>query len=54
MAPQVYGLLKEPPHSTAQRQLILIAKVLQNLANDTLPGKKEGYVGGGGGRHCPP
>lgn len=44
MAPQVYGLLKEPPHSTAQRQLILIAKVLQNLANDTLPGKKEGYM----------
>jgi len=28
----------------AQRQLILIAKVMQNLANDTLPGKKEGYM----------
>jgi len=44
MAPQVYGLLKEPPHSTAQRQLILVAKVLQNLANDTLPGKKESFM----------
>jgi hypothetical protein len=28
----------------AQRQLILIAKVLQNLANDTLPGNKESYM----------
>jgi len=44
MAPQVYGLLKDPPHSTTQRQLILVAKVMQNLANDTLPGKKEGYM----------
>jgi len=44
MAPQVYGLLKEPPNAMAQRQLILIAKVMQNLANDTLPGKKEGYM----------
>jgi len=25
----------------AQRQLILVTKVLQNLANDTLPGAKE-------------
>jgi len=44
MAPQVYGLLKAPPNAMAQRQLILIAKVMQNLANDTLPGKKEGYM----------
>jgi len=44
MAPHVYGLLKDAPHPTAQRQLILIAKVLQNLANDTLPGKKEAYM----------
>lgn len=28
----------------AQRQLILVAKVLQNLANDTLPGTKEAYM----------
>lgn len=44
MAPQVYGLLRDPPNPTAQRQLILIAKVFQNLANDTLPGKKETYM----------
>jgi len=44
MAPQVYGLLKAPPNTMAQRQLILLAKVMQNLANDTLPGKKEGYM----------
>lgn len=29
---------------TAQRQLILVSKVLQNLANDTLPGSKEEYM----------
>jgi hypothetical protein len=28
----------------AQRQLILISKVLQNLANDTMPGNKEEYM----------
>jgi hypothetical protein len=28
----------------AQRQLILVTKVLQNLANDTLPGAKEVYT----------
>lgn len=28
----------------AQRQLILISKVIQNLANDTLPGAKEEYM----------
>jgi hypothetical protein len=28
----------------AQRQLILVCKVLQNLANDTLPGAKEAYM----------
>lgn len=44
MAPQVYGLLDSPPHPVAQRQLILVAKVLQNLANDTLPGTKEAYM----------
>ncbi len=44
MAPQVYGLLEEPPHPMAQRQLILIAKVIQNLANDTMPGAKEEYM----------
>jgi len=28
----------------AQRQLILVSKVLQNLANDTLPGVKEEFM----------
>jgi hypothetical protein len=73
LAPQLHGLLDEPPHRVpppplatvssvvrlsllfltgrtcwrcvgeqmAQRQLILVTKVLQNLANDTLPGAKE-------------
>eukprot|EP01087_Luapelamoeba_hula_P003796 TRINITY_DN1364_c1_g1_i5.p1 TRINITY_DN1364_c1_g1~~TRINITY_DN1364_c1_g1_i5.p1 ORF type:complete len:237 (-),score=57.28 TRINITY_DN1364_c1_g1_i5:100-810(-) len=44
LAPQYFGLLEEAPLPTAQRQLILLAKVLQNLANDTLPGTKEAYM----------
>lgn len=44
LAPQLHGLLDEPPHPMAQRQLILVTKVLQNLANDTLPGAKEAYM----------
>ncbi|KAL6061579.1 Inhibitory regulator protein BUD2/CLA2 [Balamuthia mandrillaris] len=44
MAPQVYGLLDEAPHPTAQRQLILLAKIMQNLANGTLPSKKEAFM----------
>jgi len=42
-APSSFGLLKEPPNQIAQRQLLLIAKVLQNLANMTLS-KKEPYM----------
>ena len=34
----------EPPLPTAQRQLILVAKVVQNLSNNTLPGAKEAYM----------
>jgi hypothetical protein len=44
LAPQAYGLLDDPAHQVAQRQLILVSKVLQNLANDTLPGAKEAYM----------
>ncbi|KAL6078843.1 Ras GTPase activating protein ira2 [Balamuthia mandrillaris] len=43
-APQKYGLLTESTHPKAQRQLLLITKVLQNLANNTLPGKKEQHM----------
>lgn len=34
----------EPPTPTAQRQYILVGKVIQNLANGTLPGSKEDYM----------
>eukprot|EP01088_Endostelium_zonatum_P012083 TRINITY_DN2624_c0_g2_i1.p1 TRINITY_DN2624_c0_g2~~TRINITY_DN2624_c0_g2_i1.p1 ORF type:complete len:983 (-),score=210.82 TRINITY_DN2624_c0_g2_i1:156-3104(-) len=44
MSPQSVGILNEVAHPTAQRQLILLSKVLQNLANDTLPGVKEAYM----------
>jgi hypothetical protein len=43
-APHVYGLLDTPPNTLTQRQLVLISKVLQSLANMALPGKKEKYM----------
>jgi len=36
--------ITDPPSPTAQRQLILVGKVLQNLSNNTLPGQKEDYM----------
>jgi len=44
IAPHMFGLAEVPPTPTAQRQLILIGKLLQNLANNTLPGSKEAYM----------
>jgi len=44
-APHVYGLMENPPCPAAQRQLVLIAKVLQSIANLVLPGAKEEYMG---------
>jgi hypothetical protein len=43
-APHVYGLLQEPPNTTTQRQLVLIGKVIQSIANLQPPGKKEQYM----------
>jgi hypothetical protein len=43
-APHAYGLLENPPNEAAQRQLVLIGKVIQNLANLTPPGAKEAYM----------
>lgn len=43
-APHVYGLLPNPPNETTQRQLVLIAKVIQSIANMQEPGKKEQYM----------
>lgn len=44
MTPHVYGLLANAPEPEFQRILVLVSKILQNLANNTLPGKKEGYM----------
>lgn len=44
VAPHVYGLLPENPNETSQRYFILIAKTLQNLANETLPGTNEEFM----------
>lgn len=35
------GLVDSPPSENCQRILILISKLLQNLANEILPGKKQ-------------
>jgi len=43
IAPESFGLLKEPPSKEARRALTLIAKVLQNLANN-VTFKKEAYM----------
>jgi hypothetical protein len=43
-APHVYGLLESPPSVTTQRQLVLITKVIQSIANMQVPGKKEQYM----------
>jgi hypothetical protein len=43
-APHYYGLLPTPPNTVAQRQLVLIGKVLQNLANMTTLGAKEQFM----------
>jgi len=43
-APHVYGLLETPPNTVTQRQLVLISKVIQNIANMQPPGKKEEYM----------
>lgn len=34
----------EPPGENTQRIVVLLSKVLQSIANGTLPGKKEGYM----------
>jgi hypothetical protein len=43
-APHAYGLLEFPPNQRAQRQLVLIGKVIQSLANMQMPGQKEVFM----------
>jgi len=40
-APHVYGLLPEPPSQITQRQLVLVAKILQSIANMANTGKED-------------
>jgi len=44
ISPHSYFLCREPPDSETQRQLLLVAKVLQNLSNNVQFGKKEEYM----------
>lgn len=34
VAPHAYGLIPEPPSNELQRELILLSKIMQNLANE--------------------
>jgi len=43
-APHAYGLLPAPPTNEVQRQLILLSKILQNLANGLRFGMKEEFM----------
>jgi neurofibromin 1 len=42
--PETYGLMSTPPNPVARRQLILLSKVLQNLANGVKFGSKESFM----------
>lgn len=42
--PQLHGLLPHQPSSELQRKLILVAKVLQNIAHQHVPSKDEPYL----------
>lgn len=44
VAPDVEGLISAPPSKEMRRGLLLIAKVVQNLANNVLFGAKEPYM----------
>ncbi|KAK9779340.1 putative GTPase-activator protein for ras-like GTPase [Seiridium cardinale] len=44
VAPEVEGLVDTPPSKEMRRGLLLIAKVVQNLANNVLFGAKEPYM----------
>jgi hypothetical protein len=44
LAPQLFHLVPEAPQGDAQRALVLVAKVMQNLANGVEFGKKEAFL----------
>ncbi|CAK7566094.1 MAG: Ras GTPase activating protein ira2, partial [Sporothrix epigloea] len=44
VAPEVEGLVSTPPSKEMRRGLLLIAKIIQNLANNVLFGAKEPYM----------
>ncbi|KAH6603383.1 hypothetical protein Trco_008158 [Trichoderma cornu-damae] len=44
VAPEVEGLVSTPPSKEMRRGLLLIAKIIQNLANNVLFGTKEPYM----------
>lgn len=44
VAPDAEGLISSPPSKEMRRGLLLIAKVIQNLANNVLFGTKESYM----------
>eukprot|EP01113_Clastostelium_recurvatum_P001763 TRINITY_DN1072_c0_g1_i1.p1 TRINITY_DN1072_c0_g1~~TRINITY_DN1072_c0_g1_i1.p1 ORF type:complete len:1548 (-),score=341.18 TRINITY_DN1072_c0_g1_i1:187-4830(-) len=44
LSPENYGLAKSPPSQASRRVLVLITKILQNLANNVVFGEKEQFM----------
>lgn len=44
MTPDAYGLIEQKLDSKSRRRLVLIAKVIQNLANEVYFEQKEEYM----------
>jgi len=44
VSPEGFGIISSSPSSKSRRSLILVSKVLQNLANDVEFGEKENYM----------
>jgi len=44
VAPEGYGIIEQVPDTKARRSLILVSKILQNLANQVEFGSKEDYM----------
>ena len=44
VSPAVYALTNEPPKKSAQKDLMNISRILQNLANETSPSEKQPFL----------
>jgi hypothetical protein len=44
VTPSYYGLVSEPPTQSAQKELINVSRIFQNLANETNPSDKNSFL----------